>query len=152
MKRDSYTLYMFYKDQLIQSFQSDYSSGDDAFQNEALEYFKYACHETQNPLQIQLGIYETGLKDLIADMQKGLTLSITDRSVLGLSFLILWKFGRIPTENLIVLKNKKCRLKTGNKIIESLNDYPELQHRVQKHSADRFATRSRSRKSKKKRF
>ena len=137
--KKSFTMYLFYGDLLIHSYQTAHANPDDVFKHDIETFFRYACNI--HGFRTQIELYETTLKNLVRDLRSGVKLSTEDSTLLGVCYMTLWKFGKIPYEDILILK-RVARLKAEKKTKERVNEYSET----------RFATRTHRRKRTKKRF
>tara|TARA_R110002096_G_scaffold9201_1_gene36804 strand:+ start:1784 stop:2125 length:342 start_codon:yes stop_codon:yes gene_type:complete len=103
--KETHVTFLFYQGELICKRYSNYQTPEDIFKYRVENFFRYAC--ATHGFQAQLKNYDRALRRCVSDIRRGLCLTKQENQVLVISYMVLWKFGKIPYEDIIILKRKR---------------------------------------------
>jgi len=103
--RETHTAYFFYEGELICKRYINHSTPEDLFKDQVEGFFRFVCE--RRGFKSQLIHNELALRGCVSDLQKGMRLSKKENDMLVMAYMVLWKFGKIPYDDIIILKRKR---------------------------------------------
>ena len=105
--KETHKAFFFYEGELICMRHTHEDTPEALFKNQIECFFRYACQE--RGFKSQLVHYELALCACVRDLRKGMRLSRSENHMMVMAYMVLWKFGKLPYEDIIILKRKKKR-------------------------------------------
>lgn len=103
--KETHTIFLFYEGQLICKRYTEHQTPEDLFKYRVEGFFRYACE--RRGFKSQLACYELALCGYVRDLRKGMRLSRSENHMLVMAYMVLWKFGKLPYDDIIILKRKR---------------------------------------------
>ena len=103
--RETHTIFLFFEGQLICKRYTEHQTPEDLFKDHVEGFFRYVCE--RRGFRSQLAHNELALRGCVSDLKKGMRLTKKENHMLVMAYMTLWKFGKIPYDDIIILKRKR---------------------------------------------
>ena len=109
--KETHKAFFFYQGELICMRYTHHDTAESLFTNQVEGFFRYACE--RRGFKSQLIHNKLALRGCVSDLKKGMRLSKNENHMLVMAYMVLWKFGKLPYEDIIILKRKRKRKSKG---------------------------------------
>jgi hypothetical protein len=103
--KETHKAFFFYQGELVCMRYTNSDTPEALFKNQIEGFFRYACE--RRGFRSQLACYDLAFRGCVSDLEKGLRLSKKENHMLVMAYMVLWKFGKLPYEDIIILKRKR---------------------------------------------
>jgi len=103
--KETHAIFFFYDGEMICKRYTEYDTPEDIFKYHVEPFFRYSCEKYG--FRSQWIHCDLAIRACVSDLKMGMRLSKKENQMVVMAYMVLWKFGKIPYEDIIILKRKR---------------------------------------------